>query len=190
MSPPRILVCGDVSGRLSQLYKRVSTVNKSAGPFDVLLCVGQFFPDSPENNEEFLDYIQGRSQISIPTYFIGDYGIGAPKVLSVVSNDSKNQGFKMDGLRVCDNLFWLKGSGKFTLHGLSVVYLSGRHSSSGQLFGTYSPDDVDALRAWAEEPGVVDLFLRYPLFLVMVFLGFCGEKLFTWFGFLDAQFVY
>lgn len=46
--------------------------------------------------------------------------------------------------------------------GLSVAYLSGRRSSGVQLFGTYSQDDVDALRAIAEEPGIVDLFLTYP----------------------------
>lgn len=46
--------------------------------------------------------------------------------------------------------------------GLSVAYLSGRKSSSGQQFGNYTEDDVDALRAIAEEPGVVDLFLTYP----------------------------
>lgn len=46
--------------------------------------------------------------------------------------------------------------------GLSVTYLSGRKSSNVQQFGTFSEDDVDALRAIAEEPGVVDLFLRYP----------------------------
>lgn len=59
------------------------------------------------------------------------------------------------------------------LLGLSVVYLSGRQSSNGQHFGTYSQDDVDALRALAEEPGVVDLFLTYPrwshLLLVIIY---------------------
>ncbi|KAL3535612.1 hypothetical protein ACH5RR_004073 [Cinchona calisaya] len=161
--PPRILLCGDVLGRLNQLCKRVSSVNKSAGPFDALLCVGQFFPDSPELLEEFNDYIEGRSKFPIPTYFIGDYGVGAPKILSAASKESANQGFKMDGLKVCGNLYWLKGSGKFSLHGLSVVYLSGRQSASGLQFGTYSEDDVDALRALAEEPGIVDIFLTYPL---------------------------
>ncbi|KAL7189266.1 hypothetical protein ACSBR1_039003 [Camellia fascicularis] len=159
MAPPRILLCGDVLGHLNQLFKRVSSVNKSAGPFNALFCVGQFFPDSPDYLEEFMDYIEGRSQIPLPTYFIGDYGVGAMKVLSAATKDSANRGFKMDGLRICGNLYWLKGSGKFTLHGLSVAYLSGRHSVSGQQFGTYSQDDVDALRALAEEPGVVDLFL-------------------------------
>ena len=75
-----------------------------------------------------MDYIEGRSQIPLPTYFIGDYGIGAPKVLLATSRDSANLGFKMDGLRICDNLYWLKGSGKFTLHGMNygfffIIYL-------------------------------------------------------------------
>ncbi|KAL6974538.1 hypothetical protein U1Q18_028723 [Sarracenia purpurea var. burkii] len=167
MAPPRILLCGDVLGRLNQLFKRVSSVNKSSGPFDALLCVGQFFPDSSDRLEEFTECIEGRSQIPpLPTYFIGDYGVGSVKVLSAATKDSVNQGFKMDGLRICENLYWLKGSGKFTLHGLSVAYLSGRHSVSGQQFGAYSQDDVDALRALAEEPGIVDLFLTYPFFML------------------------
>nr|GMC65427.1 zinc finger CCCH domain-containing protein 64 isoform X1 [Ipomoea batatas] len=162
MAPPRILLCGDVAGRLNQLFKRVSSVNKAAGPFDALLCVGQFFPETADVLEEFNGYIEGRSKVPLPTYFIGDYGAGAPKILSAASKESGNQGFKMDGLRISDNLYWLKGSGKFTLHGLSVAYLSGRKSESGSQFGTYSQDDVDALRALAEEPGVIDIFLTYP----------------------------
>ncbi|MBA0810411.1 hypothetical protein Gohar_002412, partial [Gossypium harknessii] len=154
MASPRILLCGDVLGRLNQLFKRVNSVNKSAGPFDALFCVGQFFPDEPDRLDELMDYVEGRAQVPLPTYFIGDYGVGAPKVLSAVSRNSANQGFKMDGFKVCDNLFWLKGSGMFTFHGLSVAYLSGRQLSNGQQFGTYSQIDIDTLRAFAEEPGI------------------------------------
>ncbi|KAG5129880.1 hypothetical protein JHK84_036277 [Glycine max] len=156
---PRILLCGDVLGRLNQLFKRVSSVNKSAGPFDALLCVGQFFPDSPEQLEDFTKYIEGGSHFPLPTYFVGDYGVAAPKLLLQASKDSANQGFKMDGFKVCHNLYWLKGSGKFSLFGLSVAYLSGRKSSSAQQFGTYTEDDVDALRAIAEEPGIVGFII-------------------------------
>ena len=95
-------------------------MNKSAGPFDALLCVGQFFPDSTEQLDEFMEYIGGGFEVPIPTYFIGDYGAGAPKVLSEAAKDPGNQGFKMDGLRVCRNLYWLKGGGKFNLHGMHV----------------------------------------------------------------------
>lgn len=65
-----------------------------------------------------MDYIEGRNTFPIPIYFTGDYGAGAPKVLSAAAKDSANLGFKMDGLKICDHLFWLKGSGKFTLHGI------------------------------------------------------------------------
>jgi len=61
-----------------------------------------------------------------------------------------------------------------------VAYLSGRQSPSGQQFGTYSQDDVDSLRALAEEPGIVDLFLTYPC-LVVSLLVFC-LSLFTFVG--------
>lgn len=92
-------------------------VNKSAGPFDALLCVGQFFPDSPDQLQELMEFIENRSQVPLPTYFIGDYGVGTTKVLVAASRDSANQGFKLDGFKICNNLFWLKGSGKFTLQG-------------------------------------------------------------------------
>lgn len=86
--------------------------------------MGQFFPESPDQLEELMEYIEGRSHVPLPTYFIGDYGVGAAKVLVAVSKDSANRGFKMDGLKVCDNLFWLKGSGKFTLQGMVTNLLS------------------------------------------------------------------
>ena len=46
-----------------------------------------------------------------------------------------------------------------------MVYLSGKKGPGGP--GCYSQDDVDALRALAEEPGIVDLFLTYPFFFIM-----------------------
>ena len=46
-----------------------------------------------------------------------------------------------------------------------MVYLSGKKGPGGP--GCYSQDDVDALRALAEEPGIVDLFLTYPFFIIM-----------------------
>lgn len=46
--------------------------------------------------------------------------------------------------------------------GLSIVYLSGRKSPDAGGIGAYSEDDVDAVRALAEEPGIVDIFITYP----------------------------
>ena len=47
-----------------------------------------------------------------------------------------------------------------------MAYLSGKRGLGGP--GCYSQDDVDALRALAEEPGIVDLFLTYPMFHCIV----------------------
>lgn len=71
--------------------------------------------------EELTEYVEGRKNIPLPTYFIGDYGAGAAKVLSAAAKETGNQGFKMDGLKIRDNLYWLKGSGKFTLHGMFLI---------------------------------------------------------------------
>ncbi|MQM03224.1 hypothetical protein Taro_036005, partial [Colocasia esculenta] len=162
MAAPRILLCGDVLGRLNQLFKRVQSVHASSGPFDALLCVGQFFPESPEGLEEVSDYFEGRSPVPIPTYFTGDFGAGAAKFLSAASREHANRGFKTDGLRVCENLYWLRGSGKFCLKGLCIAYMSGRCQSENQGFGLYSEDDVGALRVLAEDKQIVDIFLSYP----------------------------
>ncbi|ONK59274.1 uncharacterized protein A4U43_C08F4770 [Asparagus officinalis] len=164
--PPRILLCGDPLGHLNQLFKRVQSVNKSSGPFDALLCVGQFFPESDEGIDEVADYVEGRCSVPIPTYFTGDYGAGAARFLSKASN----LGFKTDGIEVCANLYWLKGSGKFSLHGLSMVYLSGRKypDAGGRDITNEWPsgvsegaDTTDALPAvsdpWGSDPVVAEL---------------------------------
>ncbi|KAJ3683350.1 hypothetical protein LUZ60_013577 [Juncus effusus] len=159
--PLRILLSGDPLGRLHLLFKRVISVSKSTGPFDALFCVGQFFStqteeerdDKSEEERETLgelsDYIEGRATVPIPTYFTGGFGGGKAesKLLSdAIRKILSTGGFKNDGIEICPNLYWLRGSAKFSLKGLSVVYLS----------GGYTVDDVDALRALADEPGIID----------------------------------
>ena len=42
----KVLLAGDVNGKIDALYKRIATVNASNGPFNALFCVGSFFnPD-------------------------------------------------------------------------------------------------------------------------------------------------
>ena len=43
MGDVKILIAGSVHGKLKDLFKRVAAVNKSNGPFDLLLCTGDFF---------------------------------------------------------------------------------------------------------------------------------------------------
>jgi hypothetical protein len=44
----KVLLAGDVNGKIDALFKRVATVNGSSGPFDLLICVGSFFPSGGE----------------------------------------------------------------------------------------------------------------------------------------------
>lgn len=43
MSAVKVLLAGDCLGGFDTLFKKVAAVNKKNGPFDLLLCVGQFF---------------------------------------------------------------------------------------------------------------------------------------------------
>lgn len=37
------LVCGDVKGNFKVLFNKIQNINQKSGPFDLLLCVGDFF---------------------------------------------------------------------------------------------------------------------------------------------------
>lgn len=147
-------------------------MSKTGPPFDALLCVGQFFPTAGSDVDEVMELIEGQKEMPLPTYFIGDYGEAAGVVLSSAKSKVASAGLIMEGICVCKNLYWLKGSGVFDLHGLRMAYLGGKYVASSykdaaraQSNGTYHEDDVDALRAFADDPEVIDFFLtnEWPL---------------------------
>lgn len=53
------MVVGDVRGRFKQLFQRVENINKKSGPFEILLCVGDFFSEDAKQNEELIAYKNG-----------------------------------------------------------------------------------------------------------------------------------
>lgn len=172
---PRVLLCGDVHGRIHQLCKRVLAVSKSNGPFDCLLCVGQFFPSSNETEMELKDYISGAMAFPLPTFFIGDYGEGSQEVLeeallTSLSKAEKNPNSEvaqkeesvLPGTPICQNLQWLRGSGVVEINGLQVAYLGGRQSST---LNNVWREQVERLVDQAAGIGIVDILLtnEWPL---------------------------
>ncbi|EFJ14443.1 hypothetical protein SELMODRAFT_445909 [Selaginella moellendorffii] len=162
MSQPRILLCGDVVGRLDQLFKRVAAVNTANGPFDALFCVGQFFPLDEHGVSQVREYIDGAKEIPLPTYFTGNYGEEALQLLA----PAKDRGLVSEPVVVSKNLFWLRGSGVVFVHELRIAFLSGKSDAlayeDAKLaadVGAFHQDDVDALRALADDSQVIDLFL-------------------------------
>ncbi|XP_070515597.1 CWF19-like protein 1 isoform X2 [Cardiocondyla obscurior] len=108
----KVLLCGDVEGNFKFLFSKVNAINKKSGPFDFLLCVGNFFG---EDNSELEQYKSGRKTIPVPTYIIG------PNRESDVKNYPDE-----DGCEICQNLTYLGKRGLYTASsGLKIAYLSG-----------------------------------------------------------------
>ncbi|KAH8336930.1 hypothetical protein KR059_008551, partial [Drosophila kikkawai] len=108
------LVVGDVRGRFKQLFQRVEQVNKKAGPFEILCCVGDFFGDDKQN-EELIAYKNGFKHITVPTYVLGPNKKEHTKYFADLA----------DG-EICTNLTYLGRRGVYTLSsGVKIAYLSG-----------------------------------------------------------------
>jgi len=80
--------------------------------------------------------------------------------------------------------------------GLRVAYLSGKHSAelyqnakAAAAAGAHHEDDVDTLRAFADDPSITDLFLSYPL-LLLLRIGECWKVLPFVLGFRVQDFVF
>ncbi|KAK8756797.1 hypothetical protein V5799_000502 [Amblyomma americanum] len=109
-SPLKLLVCGDVKGQFDKLFDRVSTVNKKNGPFEMLLCVGDFFgPDT----SRWLEYKLSNRKVPLQTYAVG------------VTPDSFSES------DLADNVVHLGSRGMFTgASGLKIAYFCGNEANS------------------------------------------------------------
>ncbi|XP_033638777.1 CWF19-like protein 1 [Asterias rubens] len=132
--PLKILVCGDVEGNLSQLFKRVNNVNKKAGPFEMLLCVGEFFGP---NDAEWNKYKTGQETAPMPVFILGP-------------NKQENMKFIQDvkGCELCENITYLGKKGIFSgASGLQIAYLSGTEQKDQTIQepSDFNKADIDAL---------------------------------------------
>jgi hypothetical protein len=90
----RVLVLGSASGRLKDVFTKLSSLNAKAGPFDVVLCLGDLFGDE---DEYFQQLVSGEVEIPVSTYFtIGRKEL--PESIRMLVGH---------GGQVCDNLFFL-----------------------------------------------------------------------------------
>ncbi|KAL4225333.1 hypothetical protein ACF0H5_016021 [Mactra antiquata] len=113
--PLKILVSGDVDGKLDQLFSRIKSIQKKSGAFDLLLCVGNFFGDS---NEEWTKYTSGECKVPVSVLILG------PNKSNHVDLYKDNQGAEL-----CENVTYLGKKGFYTgSSGLQLAYLSGTES--------------------------------------------------------------
>ncbi|XP_077565675.1 CWF19-like protein 1 [Stigmatopora nigra] len=115
----KVLVCGDVAGELNALFKRVESIQKKTGNFDLLLCVGEFFAATPEAEQEWQLYKSGVKKVPIHTYILG---AGSPETAGKFPGP--------DGCELADNITYLGRRGVFTgASGLQIAYVSGREAA-------------------------------------------------------------
>ncbi|XP_037953190.1 CWF19-like protein 1 homolog, partial [Teleopsis dalmanni] len=132
----KILVTGDVCGNFNQLFTKVNKTNQKAGPFDMLLCVGDFF-GKLEDNEKLIAYKNGAKIIAVPTYILGP-----TKNEHLMFYDDIEDG------EICSNLTYLGKRGLYTLSsGIKIAYLSGiEESKDSNKECCFNKDDIITLR--------------------------------------------
>ncbi|XP_066249101.1 CWF19-like protein 1 [Euwallacea similis] len=127
----KILLCGDVEGRFNALFKRVSSINDKSGPFDLLLCVGNFFGI---NNKEFGPYKLGEKKVPIPTYILGP---NAEHQFKEYPQDEAQ-------FELCTHVYYLGKRGIYNdSKGLKIAYLSGLSSDQSSLYSCTEQDVLE-----------------------------------------------
>ncbi|CAG9795733.1 unnamed protein product [Diatraea saccharalis] len=131
----KTLVCGDVNGNFNALFSRVETIVKKSGPFDVLLCVGNFFKD---DNSELDAYKMGTRKVPVTTYVFGP------------SNSDHIQFYPDEGSDIAPNIIYMGRRGIFTTSmDVKIAYLSGlsrRELGKDIPMCTFEPSDCSAVR--------------------------------------------
>ncbi|KAJ3406521.1 hypothetical protein HDV05_005964 [Chytridiales sp. JEL 0842] len=147
----KVLVIGALNGNFKQAFAKASSINSKHGPFDMLLCTGDFFgPPSTESEAAIKSLLAGEIKVPISTYIVTG---GHPIPAEVQSTIDKNHG------EICENLVYLGASGSFmTLQGVKIVYLSGhsqQSSANSSKTLTYSPENIQSLLPPSPNPDSV-----------------------------------
>lgn len=95
-SPVRVLVLGPANGKLKEAFAKITALNSKAGPFDVVICLGDLFGAGVED-EYFQQVIAGEIEIPVSTYFT----VGRKELPGTVKMLVGHGG------QVCENLFFL-----------------------------------------------------------------------------------
>uniref|UniRef100_A0A1B6J3M2 Cwf19-like C-terminal domain-containing protein n=1 Tax=Homalodisca liturata TaxID=320908 RepID=A0A1B6J3M2_9HEMI len=130
----KVLICGDVNGKFKTLYSRVEKVNKKSGPFDLLLCAGNFFGANTSIDEWNL-YKSGKKSVPVYTNILGP-------------TDERLTKFYPDinGCELAPNISYLGKRGVFsTSGGLKLAYVSGLEDSDSSAC-SFTAADVTRVR--------------------------------------------
>lgn len=156
----KLLVVGDVNGQFDQLFTRVSSVNKKAGPFDMLLCVGNFFGENCDSQYDSL--IHGSLELpSIPIYILGPTEPSLEKYYKKSDESGDDENFNY-GFEIVDGLIYLGKTGILTGEsGIKIAYLSGREDIESQKSKCFfSEEDLKSLiLSHQSQSSIIDILI-------------------------------
>ncbi|KAI8811307.1 CwfJ C-terminus 1-domain-containing protein-like protein [Cladochytrium replicatum] len=131
----KILVTGAVRGNYKAFFSKVASIHAKHGPFELLLCTGDFFDPSwaatlsdsaadgvasivgASGFEAFDDLIAGKISVPVPAYVLDG---GNPIPFAIASVIDRKEG------DLCENLVYLGNHGALkTTQGLRIFYLNG-----------------------------------------------------------------
>lgn len=127
----RLLIAGDVRGKIHKVFTRVKKLQAKGKTFDALFCLGDFFGSTlPSESPEWIKILSGQNPVPIPTYILGP-------------NKSQHCDFFEDkqGYEICHNLTYLGKSGTYDMTAdtdtigtkpVSICYVSGVEALSSQ----------------------------------------------------------
>lgn len=138
------------------LFNKVQTINQKSGPFDLLLCVGDFFgadnsklaayKNGNQNSKTKAQHIFSDAKLTyeyfsisvvVPTYILGP----SNAQLSELYDD-------LDNGEICPNLTYLGRRGLYTTSsGLKIAYISGVESpdSESSSHSNFKTEDVKSV---------------------------------------------
>ncbi|TPX66204.1 hypothetical protein SpCBS45565_g04650 [Spizellomyces sp. 'palustris'] len=135
------LVIGALNGSFKQALVKIDGINAKHGPFDLLLCVGDFFGADETDNAAVQELLKGDisevEKVPVPTYIIAGRHTLPNPVLEAVENN---------GGKICNNLDFLGNSGVMTtVQGLKIAYLSGTYDAKSYPSGDDQTPDQTAM---------------------------------------------
>ncbi|KAJ3099776.1 hypothetical protein HDU97_002754 [Phlyctochytrium planicorne] len=131
----KILTFGGVGGQFEACFSKLATINKKHGPFDLMICCGDFFAanQSKESTEALLS---GKVKVPVNTCIIrGSNRLPDEVTAAVRANNGE----------ICENLFFLGRSlsvPQVTKVGTSGIYTTSEGLRIAYLSGVSNPEDT------------------------------------------------
>lgn len=155
----KIVVTGDINGKLSEFFTKLSTL-QSRQQFAFALIAGNLFADadatSPSEAEDLAKLIKGEIEVPVTTYFsVGKRALPEAVVEKLNSNDGE----------LCTNLIALGRKGRVkTSDGFSVVAIGGSHHTGDAPTDLYAAkySDKDANTAKGYNDAHILLTSEWP----------------------------